>query len=259
MVALDRWAVDRALLVQDEVRGAYDAYNFHRVYQAVHNFCAVEMGAFYLDVLKDRLYTTPAAGNPRRSAQTAMWHILEALVRWLAPVLSYTADEIWDHMPGARDGTVFEAEWYDGLFALGEDALLGRDEWHRVMETRAAVARRLEALRNAGEIGASLDADASVYCDTPLREPLERLGDELRFVLLTSAAQVRPAGERGDAAVEDEAEGEPIWVGAARSEAAKCARCWHRRPDVGDDADHPELCGRCVSNIAGQGEQRSRA
>jgi len=258
MIALDRWAVDEALRVQDEIRTAYDGYNFHRVYQAAHNFCSVEMGAFYLDVLKDRLYTTPAASTARRSAQTAMWHILEALVRWLTPILSYTADEIWEHMP-TRDGSVFEAEWYDGLFPLPDDAGLGHDEWAVLMQVRAAVARRLEVLRNADEIGAALDAEVTVYCDAPLREPLERLGEELRFVLLTSEAHVRPDAERDPDAVEEEIAGELVWVSAARSAQDKCARCWHRRADVGADAAHPDLCGRCVSNVAGDGETRLQA
>ena len=259
LLDLDAWAVDRALQVQQDVRAAFEAYSFHHVYQAVHNFCAVEMGGFYLDVLKDRLYTTPQASIARRSAQTAMHHILEALVRWLAPIVSYTADEIWEHMPGERSGTVFEAEWYDRLFALGDEAALTRADWDRVMAVRTAVARRLEALRNAGDIGAALDADVTVYCDSPLREPLERLGEELRFVLLTSEAVVRPASERTSEATEDEAEGEPLWIEAARTGHDKCGRCWHRRADVGADAEHPELCGRCVANVAGSGEARSHA
>jgi isoleucyl-tRNA synthetase len=264
MISLDRWAVDRALEVQNEVRAAYEAYNFHRVYQLVHNFCAIDMGAFYLDVLKDRLYTTPAVSAPRRSAQTAMQHILEALVRWLTPILSYTADEIWENMPGARAGSAFEAEWYDGLFPLGDDAALTRADWGGVMAARTAVSRRLEALRNAGEIGASLDADATVYCDPPLADALAKLGDELRFTLLTSEARVRPAAERAEDAVEDQATAEDdsagddqrIWVAAAAAAGAKCARCWHRRDDVGQDADHSDLCGRCVANVNGDGETR---
>jgi len=259
MVDLDRWAVDRALAVQDEVRRAFDAYNFHRVYQAVHNFCSVDMGAFYLDVLKDRLYTAPATGNARRSAQTAMQHILEALVRWLAPIISYTADEIWEHMPGERSGSVFETEWYEGLFALGDQATLDRAGWNRVKEARAAVARRLETLRNEGTIGAALDASVTVHCDAPVRDALTSLGDELRFVLLTSAAQVAPAAERPDDAVADEADGHEVWIAAGRSGDEKCARCWHRRPDVGGDPEHPDLCGRCVTNIAGGGEARAHA
>jgi isoleucyl-tRNA synthetase len=259
MIALDRWAVDTALRVQDEVRSAYDGYNFHRVYQAVHNFCALEMGAFYLDVLKDRLYTTGTDSRARRSAQTAMHQVLEALARWLAPVLSYTADEIWEHMPGEREPSVFTAEWYEGLFALGDDAALTRAEWERVMATRAAVSRRLEALRKDGELRGSLDATATVYCDAPLLDTLGKLGDELRFVLLTSGAEVRPAGERTGTAVAETADEAEVWIDAARTDDPKCARCWHRRPDVGTDSDHPDLCGRCVSNIAGDGERRAFA
>ncbi len=259
MVDLDRWAVDRALAVQDEVRRAFDAYNFHRVYQAVHNFCSVDMGAFYLDVLKDRLYTTPADSNARRSAQTAMQHILEALVRWLTPIVSYTADEIWEHMPGARSGSVFEAEWYEGLFPLADDAALDRADWNRIKEARAAVARRLETLRNEGTIGAALDAAVTVHCDAPVRDSLARLGDELRFVVLTSAAGIAPAAERPDDAVADEADGHAVWIAAGRSGDDKCARCWHRRPDIGSDAEHPDICGRCVTNISGEGETRAHA
>ncbi|WP_070990109.1 isoleucine--tRNA ligase [Halofilum ochraceum] len=259
MVDLDRWAVDRALAVQDEVRRAFDAYNFHRVYQAVHNFCSVDMGAFYLDVLKDRLYTTPADSNARRSAQTAMQHILEALVRWLGPIVSYTSDEIWEHMPGARSGSVFEAEWYEGLFPLAEDAALDRADWNRIKEVRAAVARRLETLRNEGTIGSALDAAVTVHCDAPVRDSLSRLGDELRFVVLTSAAAVAPAAERPDDAVADEADGHEVWIAAGRSGDEKCARCWHRRPDIGGDPDHPDICARCVTNIAGDGERRAHA
>jgi len=259
MVALDRWAVDRTQRVQADVLAAYEAYNFHPLYQLMHNFCSVEMGSFYLDVLKDRLYTAPANSTARRSAQTAMQHILEALVRWLAPVVSYTADEIWAHMPGERTETVFEAEWHDGLFALGGDAALTRGDWDAVMAVRAAVARRLEALRNTGAIGAALDAEVTVYCDAPLREPLERLGEELRFVVLTSEATVAAARDRGSDAVEEEAAGERLWVAAAASEQPKCARCWHRRGDVGSSGDYPDLCGRCVTNIAGAGEQRHYA
>ncbi len=259
MVDLDRWAVDRALLVQEEVRTAFAAYNFHRVYSAVHNFCSVDMGAFYLDVLKDRLYTAPAQGRARRSAQTAMQHILEALVRWLAPVVSYTADEIWDHMPGERSGTVFEAEWYEGLFALGDTGALARADWRRIQDVRAAVARRLETLRNEGAIGAALDAEVTVHCEPPLREALERLGGELRFVLLTSDARLAGGDTRPADAVEDEADSHALWIDARRSDRPKCARCWHRRADVGEHAARPDLCGRCVTNIDGDGEVREHA
>jgi isoleucyl-tRNA synthetase len=217
------------------------------------------MGSFYLDVLKDRLYTAPAASRARRSAQTAMHHILEALVRWLAPVISFTADEIWQHMPGERAATVFEAEWHDGLFALDAGAALSRADWDTLVEVRAAVARRLEALRNAGAIGSALDATVTLYCDEPLHGPLARLGTELRFVLLTSEAIVAPAAQRPADAAPEHAAGHTLTVAVEASEQAKCARCWHRRGDVGDCADYPDLCGRCVTNIAGPGEQREHA
>jgi len=259
LLDLDRWAVDRALRIQDEAREAFDAFSFHNVYQAVHNFCSIEMGGFYLDIIKDRLYTTPADSTARRSAQTAMHHILAALVRWLAPIISYTADEIHAHMPGARADSVFELEWFDGLFELGADAALGRDDWARIMGVRAAVARRLEALRGAGTIGAPLDAEVTLYCDTPLREPLERLGGELRFVLLTSEAAIAPTPQRPDTAIAEQAEGQTLWVAAERSPHTKCARCWHRRADVGAEPAHPDICGRCVTNIGGAGEYRAHA
>jgi isoleucyl-tRNA synthetase len=259
LLDLDRWAVDRALRIQGEARAAFDAFSFHNVYQAVHNFCSIEMGGFYLDIIKDRLYTTPADSTARRSAQTAMHHILAALVRWLAPIISYTADEIHAHMPGARADSVFELEWFDGLFELGADAALGRDDWARIMGVRAAVARRLEALRGAGTIGAPLDAEVTLYCDTPLREPLERLGGELRFVLLTSEAAIAPTPQRPDTAIAEQAEGQTLWVAAERSPHTKCARCWHRRADVGAEPAHPDICGRCVTNIAGAGEHRAHA
>jgi len=256
MTALDRWAVDRARAVQDEIIAAYAEYNFHRVYQAAHNFCAVDMGAFYLDVLKDRLYTTTADGAARRSAQTAMHHVLEALVRWLAPVVSYTADEIWELMPGRRDETVFTAEWYDALFALDDDAALGRRDWQRLMELRAAVQRRLETLRNDGVIGAGLDAEVTLYCDGELRPAVAALGGELRFLLLTSEAGVADGAAAPAEAVADEAGGEPVWIHARRSASEKCARCWHRRADVGADPEHPAICGRCAANVRGDGETR---
>ncbi len=260
MIAVDRWAVDRAYSVQQEVIAAYEVYNFHRVYQAVHNFCAVEMGGFYLDVLKDRLYTTGATSTARRSAQTAMHHILQALVRWLAPILSYTTDEIVEAMPegggGGEAGAIFTAEWYDGLFALDDSDALSRADWERVMRLREAVQRRLEVLRKEGVIGAGLEAEVTVYCDGALHQALAHLDGELRFALLTSEASVGE-GERAPAeAIADEVDGQSVWIHARRSDHDKCARCWHRRPDIGVHPDHPEICGRCVANVVDRGETR---
>ena len=255
LLALDRWAVDRAFRLQEEVVAAYRDYQFHIIYQKVHNFCAVDMGAFYLDVIKDRQYTTQADSRARRSAQTAMYHIIEALVRWLAPITSFTAEEIWQHMPGTRGESVFLESWYTGLYPLEEDAELGRGFWESLELVRDAVNKALEGVRNAGTIGSGLDADVTLYAEDELAEALGRIGDELRFVLITSAAQVRPAAERPeDATAAEDVSG--LWISVARSPHEKCVRCWHRRADVGSSAEHPELCGRCVENVAGAGEQR---
>ncbi len=251
LLALDRWAVARAGRLQGELRRAYDAYEFHQVYQRIHNFCAVDMGAFYLDIIKDRQYTTPAASRARRSAQSAMYHVIEALVRWLAPVLSFTAEDIWRHMPGKRGDSVFLDTWYEPV----EDfpGLVGSEEmdfsfWDEVIAVREAVSRELERVRVAGEIGSSLDAEVDLFCDPRRYELLARLGDELRFVLITSEARVH---RREGVAADD-----GLRIEVRRSPHEKCVRCWHRRPDVGSDAQHPQLCGRCVRNLSGPGENR---
>jgi isoleucyl-tRNA synthetase len=260
MLDLDRWVLSRAAALQRELRAAYAQYEFHLVYQKVHNFCAVELGAFYLDIIKDRQYTTRADSRARRSAQTAMHQVVEALARWIAPVLSFTAEDIWGHIPGARGESVFLEEWFP---LAAESALDGTDcaaldaDWARVMALREAVGRELEKLRVAGAIGASLDAEVDLYCDGDVLAGLQRLGDELRFALITSYARVHPASARPDTAVEAALEsGGSVWVAVAASAHAKCVRCWHHREDVGAHADHPELCGRCVENVAGEGETR---
>jgi len=259
LLPLDRWAVARTRELQERIVAAYDRYELHRVYHLLHNFCVVDMGGFYLDVIKDRLYTTPADSRARRSGQTALQHIAEALVRWLAPILSFTADEIWAHMPGERSGPVFAAEWYDGLFPLdGGDAEAAF--WARVVDVRSAASRELERLRNEKVIGANLDAEVDLYVPDALARELAPLGEELRFVLITSAARIHPLGEApADAAAATLEDGTEVRIGVAASPHSKCPRCWHRQPDIGASAEHPELCGRCVENVAGAGERRTTA
>jgi len=252
MLALDRWAVDCTFQTQASVEKAFEDYNFHGVYQAVHNFCAVDMSSFYLDIIKDRQYTMPTDSHARRSTQTAMYLITEALVRWIAPVLSFTSDEIWQHLPGERGDTVFTETWYEGLYTLDTADLLSRDEWLQVIETRTAVQRELEKLRVAGDIGGSVDAAVTLYCDGELKSTLEKLGDELRYILITSGAEVKALSEKGDAQIIDE----HLSIHAAAAPAPKCIRCWHHRDDVGNDSEHPELCSRCIENIGAIGEQR---
>jgi isoleucyl-tRNA synthetase len=257
MLALDRWAMDRAFLLQEEILKAYEDYNFHLIYQRVHNFCAVDMGAIYLDIIKDRQYTAETESRARRSAQTAMYHIAEALVRWLAPVLSFTADEIWHYLPGERGESVFLATWYEGLMPLAEESPLGRAFWDTVLAARDAIIKELERVRVEGRIGSSLDAEVDLYAEETFYHTLRQLSDELRFVLITSYARTHPASERPSEALETEMPG--LWVVVTPSSYPKCVRCWHHREDVGTHLEHPELCGRCVENVDGAGEQRDFA
>ncbi len=257
MLSLDRWAVDRAALLQAEIVEYYDQYQFHLIYQRLHNFCALDLGGFYLDVIKDRQYTTQPDSVARRSAQTALYHIAEALVRWIAPILSFTAEEIWENLPGDRSVSVFLEQWYQGLATLPDDADMGRNYWQAVMQVRQAVNREMEARRAAGDIRGSLDADVALYCGPELLSQLGGLGDELRFVLITSEARLLPLADAPGDATATEIDGLQLQVTASVSE--KCERCWHRRPEVGQIPAHPALCQRCVDNVEGKGESRAFA
>ena len=252
LLELDRWALGRAATLQQEIREAYQRYAFHLVYQKVHNFCSVELGAFYLDVLKDRMYTLPVASAARRSAQTAMYHIAESMVRWLAPILSFTAEEIWQYLPGGREESVFLATWH----TLAE-VPASRIEWAALLALRADVTRELEKLRDAGQIGAPLDAEVDVYCGPAEYARFAALGEELRFFFITSHARVHRAATAPAGAVPAVNTGsDAVWLAVKPTTDAKCVRCWQRRPDVGAHAAHPQLCGRCITNIEGPGEER---
>ncbi|MHA7879891.1 MAG: isoleucine--tRNA ligase [Saccharospirillum sp.] len=257
MLALDRWAVDRAARLQEELSHAYDNYQFVQVYQKIHHFCVLDMGGFYLDIIKDRQYTTQADSLARRSCQTALYHVLEALVRWIAPILSFTADELWQVIPGERSVSVFEHTWYEGLFRLHDAEPMNAHFWARVQAVKEGVNKVLELARNEGRVGGSLKAEVTLYCDSELRGLLNELGEELRFVTLTSEARLAPLAEADDQAVATDLEGLKVRVVA--SEHQKCTRCWHQRPDVGQHPEHPELCGRCVENVSGAGEVRHYA
>ncbi|MEQ8801559.1 MAG: class I tRNA ligase family protein, partial [Haliea sp.] len=207
-----------------------------------------------LDVIKDRQYTTRADSRARRSAQTALYHIAEALVRWVAPILSFTAEEIWENLPGERGESVFLCQWYEQLHTLADGEAMGRDYWQQVMAVRVAVNREIEVQRAAGLVRGSLDTTVTLFVSPELQSLLEQLADELRFVLITSAATLQPLASAPDAASTTELAGLRLQVSVAQEE--KCERCWHRRPDVGSHGAHPTLCGRCVENIDGPGEQR---
>ncbi|KAB8180903.1 isoleucine--tRNA ligase, partial [Lysobacter maris] len=245
MVALDRWIVHRAWEVQEKIKAAYARYDFAEIVQALLNFCSVDLGSVYLDITKDRLYTMQEDSRGRRSAQSAMFRIIEAFVRWIAPVLSFTADELWGYLPtpadGARLDNVLFATWYEGLAPMPADAPLSAARFDRLLELREQVSAVLEPMRAAGEIGAALDAEVTLTVGDDEQAWLAPLADELRFLFISGDVSV-VAGGNG--------------VKAAATDKPKCVRCWHHRADVGSDPAHPQLCGRCVSNIDGSGEQR---
>ena len=250
-LSLDRWLLREAGALHDALVAAYDAYEFHRVHQLVHNFCVNELGGLYLDVVKDRQYTCQARSVARRSAQTALWQVAEALVRWIAPVLSFTAEECWRRLPGEREESVLLAEWRRPR--VPEDAGDGVD-WPRILSARAAVNRALEAARAAGAVRSGLDAAVALYADAPWRSALGALDGELRFLLISSEAELFSLADAPADALDGPDGGLRVRVRPVAH--PKCARCWHRRADVGSRDAHPELCARCVCNVDGAGERR---
>ena len=253
LLALDRWAIDCAAQLQEQIINDYNNFQFHQIYQKLHNFCVRDMGGFYLDIIKDRIYTCAEDSLPRRSAQTALYHISEAFVRWIAPILSFTAHEIWGHMPGERDKYVFTAQWYP-LHRLSDNEAITEQDWTVILQAKEAINKVIEDQRNQGNVKGSLEADITIYADQSIYESLEKLGQELRFVTITSKAELMPLNQASGDAVESVLDGLKVIV--SRSQANKCVRCWHFIDDVGSNDEHPAVCGRCIENIAGQGETR---
>ena len=251
LLLLDQWIVHRAHQLQEQIKTAYADYDFSAVVQAVQNFCTNDLGALYLDVTKDRLYTMREDSRGRRSAQSAMFRVAEAMVRWVAPILAFTADEIWSFMPGERVGNVLFATWYDGLTELPANAALAADDFDALLELRAAVSAILEPMRASGAIGASLQADVDVFTDDAR---FTKVSDEMRFLFITSSLNLKPLSQKTSVAIKWE--GSDAWIDAHASNAKKCTRCWHYRADVGSHPEHPEICARCVSNVDGPGEDR---
>lgn len=219
--------------------------------QKIHHFCSIDLGSFYLDVIKDRQYTCKIDGKPRRSVQTALYHCLEAAVRWITPILSFTAEEVWQAMPGQRSESVLLETWYNiPKVEMPQDYT--EAFWLQLVAVRNAVNKEIEKARQEGVIRGSLDATVQIACSADLQEWLNQLGGELRFILQVSKAVVKNFNEERQ--VSTDAEGMLIRVIASSDE--KCERCWHRQSDVGQIEKHPTLCGRCVENIDGDGESR---
>jgi isoleucyl-tRNA synthetase len=269
MLLLDQWAVHQAYELQERIKTAYDKYDFSAVVQLVQNYCTNDLGALYLDVTKDRLYTMPENSPGRRSAQTAMFHIAEAMTRWIAPILSFTADEAWSYLPGERVGNVLFSEWYDALSQLPADSVLNADDFARLTAVRSRVSGAIESHRKDGSIGASLEAEVVVGIEDEFRERLAVVSGELRFFFITSTlamesmdgftARHSKVEQIETAFMNRNSEGalEVDNLAVVRgSNHKKCIRCWHYVADVGANPEHPEICLRCVENVDGAGETR---
>ncbi|WP_044619173.1 isoleucine--tRNA ligase [Gynuella sunshinyii] len=257
LLSLDRWILRRTAKLQREIQKSYENYQFLHVYQKVHNFCVLELGGFYLDIIKDRQYTMPSESVGRRSCQTAMYHIIEAMVRWICPILSFTAEEIWTYIPGERSESIFLETYYEPILDFSEDPDMDEAYWQNIIDVKAAVNKVIEAARNDGKVGGNLQAVVHLYCDDQFAADLGKLGEEFRFVTMTSEAHIHPLTEAPADAVSTDIDGLKISIHA--SSHAKCVRCYHHREDVGQHTDHPEVCGRCVENIDGAGEIRRYA
>jgi isoleucyl-tRNA synthetase len=250
---IDRYALELARGLQSAVESDYSRNEFHTVVQKLQNFCSEELGGFYLDILKDRLYTAPVAGRARRAAQSALWHIAHTLTQLLAPVLSFTAEEIWALLESESE-SVFFSIWHTLPEQPGGAALLER--WSRLRALRGVVQKQLELLRADGQVGSSLAGEVTLYASAEAAEFLHSFGDDLRFVFITSSAEVCSDVPPGHALATSE---DGIRLAVRPSAHAKCERCWHLRADVGANPDYPGLCGRCDSNLHGPGEPRSHA
>lgn len=257
MLALDCWIVRQCQLLQEEIIQHYHEYNLLNVYQKIHNFCVIELGGFYLDVIKDRQYTTQADSMARRSTQTAMYHVVEMLSRMIAPILSFTADEIWQNIPGQRKESVFLSDFSDAISDIAESEEFSDEFWKKIMAVKTAVNKELETKRAEKIVGSGLSAEVDLYCDSSLAEMLSRLQEELRFVLIVSRATIHSLDDVADSSVKTDVDGLSLSISA--SEYTKCERCWHHREDVGKHDGHPSLCLRCVENIEAAGEQRNFA
>jgi isoleucyl-tRNA synthetase len=242
---IDRYALALTQKLQASILADYERYEFHLAVQKFVSFCSEELGGFYLDILKDRLYTAGENSHVRRAAQNALYHITHALMRLMAPILSFTADELWHTLNMGEETSVFEEEWYEfPKHGLNDADILA---WDDIVNARSLVNKRIEEKREQGLIGSSLQAELDIYSFGSMYESLARLKDDLRFVFITSRATLHLREDGG------------FGIEVTPSAHAKCDRCWHYRADVGSDAQHPTICGRCVSNLFGEGEPRSHA
>ncbi|MEY4099361.1 MAG: hypothetical protein RL300_532, partial [Pseudomonadota bacterium] len=247
MLEIDRYALSRAATLQTDILAHFEVYEFHPVVAKLQIYCSEDLGSFYLDILKDRLYTTAPKSVARRSAQTALWQITQAMLRWMAPFLSFTAEEAWAVLgeAGKTPAASRQSIFMDSYVPMAEVDTSLLAKWARIRDIRDAVNKEIEVLRADGKLGSSLQATVALTLGGEDHALLASLGEDLKFVFITSAIEL--------------VAGDTMTISVNPSTGVKCERCWHYRDDVGVDADHPTLCGRCTSNLFGAGETRLRA
>ncbi len=248
MLVLDKWIISKTEKLQSQIIKEYDEYNFHHAMKIILNFCTNDLGGFYLDIIKDRQYTTQINSLARRSAQSALYHIAHAMVRWLSPVLSFTAEEIWQHLPGAANESVFLQTWYEGLVGDFNSSAIDT-----ARDINSHLRKELEEMRRDKVIGSSLDAEVDIYCNDKKYQALQELGNELRFVFITSDARIHSLADKPNKANDID---QSLAIMVNKSGHQKCVRCWHHREEIGEHDIHKELCERCIENVAGEGELR---
>tara|TARA_B110000444_G_scaffold260718_1_gene308915 strand:+ start:11598 stop:14417 length:2820 start_codon:yes stop_codon:yes gene_type:complete len=253
MLELDLWALNLTISLHKEILMAYDSYQLHHIYQKLHNFCVTDMGGFYLNIIKDRQYTCQKNSIARRSAQTAIYYILEYFVRWISPILSFTADEIWGFMPGDKEESVFFTEWLE--LSNISDTKIKDQEWKIIIEIRNTVNKILEDKKAEG-IQKSLEAEITIYAEKSLLDILGKLENELKFVFITSEANIKPISDLVDKDDIISTEMEGLKVKVTKTDYIKCQRCWHHVENIGSNKDHPNICNRCLQNVEGEGEMR---
>jgi isoleucyl-tRNA synthetase len=248
MLLLDKWIVSKTAELQSQVIKGYDEYNFHHAMKMILNFCTNDLGGFYLDIIKDRQYTTQTDSLARRSAQSALFHISHAMVRWVSPILSFTSEEVWQYLPGASSESIFLQTWYEDLE--------GDFKNHSIEVARdinISLRKELEQMRRDKVIGSSLDAEVDIYCNNDTYQALLELKSELRFVFITSEARIHSLTDKPTDAVEIN---KSLAIRVKQSNHKKCVRCWHHREEIGENNLHKELCSRCIENVLGEGEIR---
>ena len=249
LTEIDKYMEIKTQKLQKELIEDYQNYRFHIAFHKIHNFCANDLGGFYLDVLKDRLYTCASDSVARKSCQTTLYQILEALVRWISPILSFTAEEAWRSYHSDLE-SVHLTEWFEDWITLSEGSI-SESDWEQVLKIRSEVNKIIESSRSSGLIGSALEAEIELFCSSDLKNILDKFSEELRFVFITSEAKVRHENDE-----EEETELAGLKLKIVKTKEKKCDRCWHSRPEVGSAEEHPTLCSRCIENIEGRGEVR---